>query len=250
MLFKITGALLLGVLAFATAVTAQSTPPPSGITRTVIAATKLLTVTEVPLYFRAVRVTLPPGGKTTLSASSGILYQVSGSTEITFDKQSRTLTSGEGSFIAAGKTTTLKATGEASSALLHFFLGPATDLDQPAYAAPAAVRELYRTSAPIPGLKPGNYDLNLTRITFPPQMPSNPPHHRSGAALYYIVSGIGSNTVDGKTEAKGPGSLIYEPFDLVHQWGNPSDEPFTFLAFNINPDGVAAVLPGAPAKTQ
>ena len=27
-------------------------------------------------------------------------------------------------------------------------------------------------------------------------------------------------------------------------------EPFTFLAFNINPEGIAAVLPGAPAKTQ
>src|ERR1700693_5330631 len=103
MLFRIIG-MLLGVLAFATLVAAQPTPPPSGITRTVIAATKLLTVTEVPLYFRAVSVTLPPGERAALSASSGILYQVSGSTEITFDKQSRTLASGEGSFIAAGRT--------------------------------------------------------------------------------------------------------------------------------------------------
>jgi oxalate decarboxylase/phosphoglucose isomerase-like protein (cupin superfamily) len=51
-------------------------------------------------------------------------------------------------------------------------------------------------------------------------------------------------------EARGPGSLIYEPYALVHQWANPSDEPLTFLAFNINPEGVAAVLPGAPAKSQ
>jgi oxalate decarboxylase/phosphoglucose isomerase-like protein (cupin superfamily) len=58
------------------------------------------------------------------------------------------------------------------------------------------------------------------------------------------------NTVDGKREMKGPGSLIYEPFGLVHQWGNPGDMPFTFLAFNINPQGVAAVLPGAPAEGQ
>ena len=189
MLFRITG-LLLGALAFATSVAAQSAPPPSGVTRTVVAATKLQTVTEVPLFFRAVSVSLPPGGKTTLSASSGILYQVSGSTEITFDKQSRTLTSGEGSFIAAGRSTTLMATGEASSAFLHFFLGPAADLDQPAYGAPAAVRHLYRTSSPIPGLKPGAYDMNLTRVTFPPQMPSNPPHHRSGAALYTSSQGL------------------------------------------------------------
>jgi quercetin dioxygenase-like cupin family protein len=248
MVFRMAG-ILLSVVIFATSVDAQSTPPPSAITRTVIAATKLLTATEVPLHFRAVSVTVPPGEKTTILAASGIVYQVSGTTEIMVDKQPRTLTSGEGLFIAAGRMVTLKA-GEASSVLLHFFLGPATDLDQHAYTAPATMRELYRTSAPIPGLKAGNYDLNLTRITFPPQMPSNPPHHRSGAALYYIISGTGSNTVDGKTEAKGSGSLIYEPFDLVHQWGNPSDEPFTFLAFNINPDGVAAVLPGTPAKPQ
>jgi mannose-6-phosphate isomerase-like protein (cupin superfamily) len=81
-------------------------------------------------------------------------------------------------------------------------------------------------------------------------MPSNPPHHRSGAALYYILSGTGANTVGDKIEARTAGSLIYEPFGLVHQWGNPGDVPLTFLAFNINPDGVAAVLPGAPAKSQ
>jgi hypothetical protein len=62
------------------------------------------------------------------------------------------------------------------------------------------------------------------------------------------VSGTGANTVDGKTEARGPGSLIYEPYALVNQGGNPGNEPLTFLAFNINPEGAAAVLPGAPAK--
>ncbi len=92
--------------------------------------------------------------------------------------------------------------------------------------------------------------ISLTRVTFPAQMPSNPPHHRSGAALYYIISGTGANTVDGKAEVRGPGSLIYEPYALVHQWGNPGNEPLIFLAFNINPEGVAAVLPGAPANIQ
>jgi mannose-6-phosphate isomerase-like protein (cupin superfamily) len=123
-------------------------------------------------------------------------------------------------------------------------------LDRPATKAPAAERELYRTAAPIPDLKPGGYDLNLTRVTFPAGMPSNAPHHRSGAALYFIVSGTGANTVGGKTEPTGPGALIYEPYGLVHQWGNPGGEPLTFLTFNINQEGVAAVLPGAPVKTQ
>jgi oxalate decarboxylase/phosphoglucose isomerase-like protein (cupin superfamily) len=56
---------------------------------------------------------------------------------------------------------------------------------------------------------------------------------------------IGGQTID-----RGPGSLIYEPYDLVHQWGNPGDTPLTFLTFNINPEGVQAVLPGSPAPRQ
>ena len=248
MLFRVVGMLLSCATALTTPVAAQSPPSPAAITRTVVAASKLPTVTEGPLYFKAVSVTLSPGETSTVSAANGILYQMSGSTQIMGgDDQAHTLNPGEGLFIAAGKQVTLKAGGAVPSVFLHFLLAPATDLDRPAVPAPATVRELYRTPTAIPGLKPGGYDLNLTRVTFPPQMPSNPPHHRSGAALYFIISGTGANTVDGKTEEKGPGSLIYEPFDLMHQWGNPGGAPFIFLAFNINPEGVDAVLPGAPA---
>jgi len=250
MRFRTTGILWLGAMALAASAAAQTTPTSPAITRTVVAATKLPTVTDVPLHFKAVSVTLPPGEKSGVSAANSILYQISGSTEVSLGGEAKMLSAGEGLFIASGKTAVLKAGSGGPSTFLHFFLAPAVDLDRPAETTPAAVRELYRTAAPIPDLKPGGYDLNLTRITFPAQMPSNPPHHRSGAALYYIVSGTGANTVDGKTEAKGPGSLIYEPFGLVHQWGNPGDQPLTFLAFNINREGVAAVLPGAPAKIQ
>jgi quercetin dioxygenase-like cupin family protein len=81
-------------------------------------------------------------------------------------------------------------------------------------------------------------------------MPPNAPHHRSGAARYYVVSGTGEHTIEAKAEARAPGSFIFEPFGLVHQWGNPGTSPFTFLAFNISPEGVPAVLPGAPVRTQ
>ena len=208
------------------------------------------TVTEAPLYFRALSVTLPSSEKSSVSAAGGMLYQMSGSTEVAVDDHATTLKSGDGVFIPAGRKVTLTAGSGVPSTFLHFILAPATDLYRPTETAPALVRELYRTSAAIPDLKPGGYDMNLTRITFPPQMPSNPLHHRPGAALYFVISGTGANTVDGKTEAKGPDALIYEPSNLVHQWGNPGNESFTFLAFNINPEGVAAVLPGAPAKIQ
>jgi quercetin dioxygenase-like cupin family protein len=250
MQFRTTGLLLLGAIALPASGTAQTIPAPPAITRTVVAATKLPTVTDVPLHFKAVSITLQPNEKSGVSAANGILYQMSGSTEVALDGEAKMLNAGDGLFIAGGKTSALTAGRGGPSTFLHFFLASAVDLDRPAETAPAAVRELYRTATPIPDLKLGGYDLNLTRVTFPGQMPSNPPHHRSGAALYYIISGTGANTVDGKTEARGPGSLIYEPYALVHQWGNPGNEPLIFLAFNINPEGVAAVLPGAPVKYQ
>jgi quercetin dioxygenase-like cupin family protein len=250
MQFRTIGLLLLGAMALPASGTAQTAPVPPAITRTVVVATKLPTVTDVPLYFKAVSITLQPDQKSGVSAANGIVYQMSGSTEVALDGEAKMLNAGEGLFIAGGKTATLTASSGGPSTFLHFFLASLVDVGRPAETEPASVTELYRTTNPIPDLKPGGYDLNLTRVTFPARMPSNPPHHRSGAALYFIISGTGANTIDGKTEARGPGSLIYEPYALVHQWGNPGNEPLIFLAFNLNPEGAAAVLPGAPAKTQ
>src|SRR6266481_2042996 len=228
MRFRTTGLLLLGAMALPASGTAQTTPAPPAITRTVVAATKLPTVTDGPLHFKAVSVTLQPNEKSGVSAANGILYQMSGSTEVALDGEAKMLNAGEGLFIAGGKTAALTAGSGGPSTILHFFLVPAADLDRPAETPPATVKELYRTAAPIPDLKPGGYDLNLTRVTFPAQLPSNTPHHRSGAALYFILSGTGANTVEGKLETRTSGSLIYEPFALVHQWGNPGAVPLTF----------------------
>ena len=241
---------LVCAAALAAPVAGQTPPAAPATARTVVASTKLPTVGETPVHFKAVSVTIPSGASSSVSSSNGILYQLSGSTEISIGGEIKTLSPGEGLFIASGNAAMLKAKDGGPSTFLHFLIAPTADLDKPLEAPPALVQELYRTEAPLPALKPGRYDLSLTRVTFPAQMPSNSPHHRSGAALYYIISGTGANTVEGKLEAKTPGSLIYEPFGLVHQWGNPGAMPLTFLAFNINPEGVAAVLPGAPAKNQ
>jgi quercetin dioxygenase-like cupin family protein len=239
---------LAGAAGLTLSAAAQTPPAAPAVVRTVVAGTKVSGLDATPLYFKALAVTIPPGEASKVSVSDGILYQLSGSTEITIAGETKTINPGEALFIATGTAASLKAGSGAPSSALHFLLVPAAAVDKPAETAPASVKELYRTAVPIPDLKPGTYDLNLTRITFPAQMPSNPPHHRTGAALYYIVSGTGATTVAGKTTDKGPGSSIYEPDDLVHQWGNPGNEPFTFLAFNINPEGVAAVVPAAPPK--
>jgi quercetin dioxygenase-like cupin family protein len=249
MRFQTTGILLAGTIAIAGTAAAQNTPAPPATARTVIAATKLPTVSDVPRYFSVASVELAPGLTSSVSKGNGILYQLSGSTEVSVAGEVKMINPGEGLFIGSGKAAKLKAGSAVPSTFLHFFLVPAADLAAPAETAPAVVKEAYRTPAPIPDLRSGGYDLNLTRVTFPATMPSNAPHHRSGAALYYILSGTGANTIDGKVISRTPGSFIYEPFDLVHQWGNPGDEPLTFITFNINPEGVAAVLPGAP-RTQ
>jgi quercetin dioxygenase-like cupin family protein len=247
--FTVSGCVLF-TLTILTASAVAQPPPSAAAARKVVAATKLPTVTDVPRYFKAQSITLAAGQKSSVSGANSILYQLSGSTEASGPGETKTLAAGDGVLIASGTTVELKAAGGAPAVVLQFLLAPTADLDRPTATGAATVKELYRTAAPIPGLKSGPYDLNLTQVTFPAGMPSNAPHHRSGGALYYIVSGTGANTVGGNTEAKGPGSLIYEPYGLVHQWGNPGSEPLTFVSFNINQEGVPAVLPGAPARTQ
>src|ERR1700675_625387 len=103
MQFRTTELLLLGAMALPASGAAQTAPAPPAITRTVIAATKLPTVTDVPLHFKAVRTTLQPNEKRGISAANGILYQMSGSTEVLLGAEARMLSDGEGVFSAGGK---------------------------------------------------------------------------------------------------------------------------------------------------
>ena len=150
MQFRTTGLLLLGAMALPASGTAQTTPAAPAITRTVVAAAKLPTVTDVPLHFKAVSITLQPDEPSSVSAANGILYQMSGSTEVALDGEAKMLNAGEGLFIAGGKTAALTAGSGGPSTFLHFFLVPAVDLGRPVETAPAAVRELYRTATSIP----------------------------------------------------------------------------------------------------
>ena len=140
MRFKTTGIMLFGAMTLAAPAAAQTTQAPPAITRTVVAATKLPTATDVPLYFKAVSVTVPPGEKSGVSAANGILYQISGSTEVSLGDEAKMLRAGEGMFIPGGKTAALKAGSEEPSTILHFFLAASADLDRPAEMTPAVTR--------------------------------------------------------------------------------------------------------------
>jgi quercetin dioxygenase-like cupin family protein len=248
--FRTIGSVFFGATALAASAAAQPAPAPGPTPPTVVTAGKLATVTDAPRYFKVTSITLAAGEKSNVSGPSGIFYQLSGSTSVSLGGETKTVNPGEGIYIQDGATAQLQAGTAGSSTFFHFFLARAADLDRRAETAPATVKELYRSAAPIPDLKMGAYDINLTRRTFPPQMRITPPHHRSGAALYYIFSGTGSITTGGATTAEGPGSFIYEPYSLVHQWANTGGEPVIYVTFNINPEGVAAVVPGAPEKSQ
>src|SRR5258708_34435789 len=95
MQFRTTGLLLLGAMALSTSGAAQ-TPAPPAITRTVVAATKLPTVTDVPLHFKAVSVTLRPDEKSGVSAANGILYQMSGPSNAPLGGAARMASAGDG----------------------------------------------------------------------------------------------------------------------------------------------------------
>jgi quercetin dioxygenase-like cupin family protein len=230
---------------------AQTPAPPStpgtGTVRAVLASTPLSSVADAPRYFKLVRVHLPATQAVTYNGPVGFVLVSDGTLEVTSGADQRSLAKSDGLLVAKGKSTLFKSALGKPAEFLHFVLSTAGELNAPMESPPAVVKELYRTASPIPGLKPGPYEFTLVRVAFPPRFPPNPPHHRSGAALYYIFSGTGMFTADGKTEPRPAGVAHYEPYDLVHQWANPGDEPLVIIQASINQEGVPAVMFEQPA---
>ena len=240
-----------GLLAGALGAQVPAAPGTAGTStvRAVLASTPLSSVADAPRYFKLVRVHLPAAQAVTYSGPVGFVLVLDGALEVTSGADQRSLAKSDGVLVAAGKSTIFKSAPDKPAEFLHFVLLTAGELNAPMESPPAVVKELYRMASPIPGLKPGPYEFTLVRVAFPPRFPPNPPHHRSGAALYYIFSGTGMFTTDGKTEPRPAGVAHYEPYDLVHQWANPGDEPLVMIQASINQEGVPAVMFVQPAGT-
>jgi quercetin dioxygenase-like cupin family protein len=221
--------------------------PGTGTVRAVLASTPLSSVADAPRYFKLVRVHLPATQAVTYNGPVGFVLVLDGALEVTSGADQRSLAKSDGVLVAQGKSTIFKSAPGKPAEFLHFVLSTAGELNAPMESPPAVVKELYRTASPIPGLKSGPYEFTLVRVAFPPRFPLNPLHHRSGAALYYIFSGTGMFTTDGKTEPRPAGVAHYEPYDLVHQWANPGDEPLVIIQASINQEGVPAVMFEQPA---
>jgi mannose-6-phosphate isomerase-like protein (cupin superfamily) len=240
MRYKMIGIALLG-LALATPASAQTTTHSTSTAGTVLATATLPLVTAVPLYVRLIGITLYYGEGGGFSAGNGILYQLSGTSKVIVDGAVSVIRPGEAIFVPGGKDLVVKADQGGPSTYLRFLVSPASDLDLPDLSI-ATGREMYRSTSPIPELKPGSYVLSLTSVTLPHQAPFDPPHHRSGAALHYVLTGMGAETVDGIAIAKGPGSMSYEPTHVVYQWGNPGNLPLNYLVFNLSPENERPVV--------
>ena len=75
-----------------------------------------------------------------------------------------------------------------------------------------------------------------------PQSPPDPMHRRTGAALHYVLSGVGAEFGEGNAAARGPGSVSYEPAGFTYQWSNPGAQPLIYLVFNVNPKDIEPVI--------
>ena len=207
-----------------------------------IASGTLATVTDAPRYFELLRIALGPGAVADLAVGDDIVYLLSGRATIAIDGESADLGPGEGRFAARGRKLRLTGAGPGEAVVLEFLLLRRDELDRPATQPGVSATRIFRNRAPIPGLADGAYDIDLSHVVFPAHAASNPPHRRTGAALYYVLDGTGANTIGGKVLERRRGRIVYEPATLVHQWGNPGSRPLELLIFNINRSGTPAVV--------
>jgi mannose-6-phosphate isomerase-like protein (cupin superfamily) len=194
------------------------------------------------LYFSVVAGTFWTNEVQRRAASDGVYYQFTGATELDLDGRATTLQPGDGIFIQAGSTFTLRSLDANRSPTYLQFLLASTPGSEVTDGAHGTAVELYRSPTPVPGLMHERNLLSLTRVPVPPQALPDPLHRRTGAALHYILSGVGAEFGDGRTVARGPGSVSFEPAGFTYQWSNPGLKPLIYLLFNVNPKDLDPVI--------
>ena len=194
------------------------------------------------LYFSVVAGTFWTTEVQRRAASDGVYYQFTGTTELDLDGRATTLQPGDGIFIQAGSTFTLRSLDANRSPTYLQFLLASTPGSEVTDGADGTAVELYRSPTPVPGLMHERNLLSLTRVPVPPQALPDPLHRRTGAALHYILSGVGAEFGDGRTVARGPGSVSFEPAGFIYQWSNPGLKPLIYLLFNVNPKDLDPVI--------
>ncbi|GAC1543217.1 MAG: hypothetical protein NVS2B7_16850 [Herpetosiphon sp.] len=187
-------------------------------TRVFLARTTLPSVVDEPLYFKLLKVTLPSVGSVTLNTNNSLLYQLSGSQNLQVAGQTSVLVAGKATYLAPGVGHTHTAVGGGPSSFLLYQLLPARDLDTALPAAAATITEVARGTQPIPALHAGAYKFDLQLVTFPAHMAPNPPHYRTGGAMYYVLNGTGIFVAQGHAPVtKRAGDTNFEYYGITHQ---------------------------------
>jgi mannose-6-phosphate isomerase-like protein (cupin superfamily) len=194
------------------------------------------------LYFSVVAGTFWTPEVARYAASDGVFYQFTGTTELDLDGRTTTLQPGDGVFIQAGSKFTLKSLDANRSPTYLQFLLSSIPGSEVADQTDGTSVELYRSPTPVPGLMHERNLLSLTRVPVPPQALPDPLHRRTGAGLHYILSGVGAEFGDGRTMARGPGSVSFEPAGFTYQWSNPGLKPLVYLVFNVSPKDIDPVV--------
>jgi mannose-6-phosphate isomerase-like protein (cupin superfamily) len=208
----------------------------------VVAAAVVLNLDEYQLYFTVRAGTFWGNEMDGTAPSDGVYYQYTGTVEMLIGDARKILHAGEGIFMSAGTRFRLQAIGIIQQrAYLQFLLSP-TAAPKPADQSGATSVEVYRSPSPVPGLARDRNLLSLTRVPVPPAAPYDPPHTRTGAAIHYVVSGVGAELVGGKVAARSSGSVSYQPKEVFYQWSNPGSNPLIYLVFNVNRKDKPAVV--------
>jgi mannose-6-phosphate isomerase-like protein (cupin superfamily) len=194
------------------------------------------------LYFSVVAGTFWTPEIQRYASGDGIFYQFTGTTGLALDGRRTTLQPGDGVFIQAGARFTLNSLDANRSPTYLRFLLSSTPGSDVAEGADGTSVEVYRSPTPVPGLMHERNLLSLMRVPVPPQSSPDPLHRRTGAALHYVLSGVGAEFGDGRTMARGPGSVSYEPAGFSYQWANPSLKPLIYLLFNVSPKDLDPVI--------
>ena len=209
--------------------------------RVVMASSKLQVTADRPLHFRLLRVSIPAGKSATFAGPDGFIFVAGGRLEFASGTQKLALADGEATYLAAGSRATLRAPGPKPATLLHYLLAPASTAGEQPYAGAATVTELFRGRESAP-LSAGPHEFSLTRVTSPARAPAPPMHHRSGAALYRVLSGTAMIHMQGKDERRGAGAVQYEPSGFIHTWENTGKVPLVLLQANISAEGAPEII--------
>ncbi|MBI3635549.1 MAG: hypothetical protein HY216_04940 [Candidatus Rokubacteria bacterium] len=243
MTFRSVATVLGVVLAAGTAGAQTSAPPRTGRpVRVVLARGAIRSVADAPQHFRLIRLTLAGAQPASFEGPDGGIYVVSGALEVAIDGERRSVREGGALFISGNRKTTLTAAPGAQAVALHFLIGSAPAVERAAHSRPATVTELYRTREPLPNLKPGPHEFSLTRVSVDKGVPPPPMHHRSGAALYYVLSGTWAIHLEGKQESRARGAVQLEPNGFVHTWENVGETSAALIQANISAEGTPEII--------